>query len=69
LRLAVEHRLRTIAFPAISTGAYAYPLKPAATIAIDTVRKVTRQETTLEEVIFCCYSREDFAVYKKAFEG
>lgn len=64
LRLAVEHRVRTIAFPAISTGAYAYPLKPAATIAIDTVRKVTRQKTTLEEVIFCCYSREDFAVYE-----
>ncbi len=65
LRLAIEHSLRTVAFPAISTGAYAYPLKPAAIIAIDTVRELTRQETTLEEVIFCCYSGEDFAIYKK----
>ncbi len=65
LRLAIEHSLRTVAFPAISTGAYAYPLKPAAVIAISTVRELTRRETTLEEVIFCCYSAEDFAIYNK----
>ena len=52
LRLAIEHSLRTVAFPAISTGAYAYPLKPAAIIAIDGVRGLTRQETTLEESSF-----------------
>jgi len=52
-------------FRPISTGAYAYPLKAAAVIAVHTVREVTQQETTLEEVIFCCYSGEDFAVYKK----
>jgi O-acetyl-ADP-ribose deacetylase (regulator of RNase III) len=68
LRLAIEHSLRTVAFPAISTGAYAYPLRPAAVIAIDTARELTRQETTLEEVIFCCYSGEDFAIYKKLLE-
>ena len=68
LRLAIEHSLRTVAFPAISTGAYAYPLRPAAVIAIDMVRELTRQETTLEEVIFCCYSGEDFAIYKKLLE-
>jgi len=65
LRLAIDHGLRSVAFPAISTGAYAYPLKAAAVIAVNTVREVTQQETTLEEVIFCCYSGEDFAVYKK----
>jgi len=65
LRLAVERGFRSIAFPAISTGAYAYPLKAAASIAIATVQEMTRQNTTLEEVIFCCYSGEDFAVYKK----
>jgi O-acetyl-ADP-ribose deacetylase (regulator of RNase III) len=37
-------------------------------IAIDTVRELTLQETTLEEVIFCCYSGEDFAIYKKLLE-
>ena len=68
LRLAIEHSLRTVAFPAISTGAYAYPLRPAAVIAIDMVRELTRQETTLEEVIFCCYSGSDFAIYKKLLE-
>lgn len=65
MRLAVAHGLRSVAFPAISTGAYAYPLKAAAAIAIQTVREMTRHETVLEEVIFCCYSGEDFAVYKK----
>jgi O-acetyl-ADP-ribose deacetylase len=65
LKLAVEHHVRSIAFPAISTGAYAYPLKLATAIAIDSVRQFTSQSDTLEEVVFSCYSGEDFAVYKR----
>jgi O-acetyl-ADP-ribose deacetylase (regulator of RNase III) len=52
LRLALEHGLRSVAFPAISTGAYAYPLKAAAAIAIHIVREMTRHEVVLEEVTF-----------------
>jgi O-acetyl-ADP-ribose deacetylase len=65
LHLAVQNDIRSIAFPAISTGAYAYPLKLATAIAIDSVRRFTSQRDSLEKVVFCCYSSEDFAVYKR----
>jgi O-acetyl-ADP-ribose deacetylase (regulator of RNase III) len=65
LKLANTHGIRTVAFPAISTGAYAYPLKAATATAIATVRKYIEQEQSLDEVIFCCYSGEDHATYKR----
>ena len=65
LRLATAHKLRSIAFPAISTGAYSYPLEEASAIAISSVRRVISEGDCFEEVIFCCYSREDFALYKR----
>ena len=68
LRLAAERNLRSIAFPAISTGAYAYPLKAATEIAINAVRDFTSKSQAIEEVVFCCYSAEDLATYKKIYE-
>src|SRR3984957_3682424 len=58
LRLAAEKELKSIAFPAISTGAYAYPLKAATAIAISAVRRITDQSAYIDEVLFCCYSGE-----------
>ena len=69
LRLAVENDLRSIAFPAISTGAYAYPLIEATEIAIETVRGFTRESKVIEEVVFCCYSGEHFATYKRLMQA
>jgi O-acetyl-ADP-ribose deacetylase (regulator of RNase III) len=65
LRVAAENNLRSIAFPAIGTGAYAYPLKLATTIAISSVRRMTSQGDSFDEVVFCCYSGEDLAIYKR----
>jgi O-acetyl-ADP-ribose deacetylase (regulator of RNase III) len=65
LRLAVDNNLKSIAFPAISTGAYAYPLKEATEIAIREVRRFTKESGALQEVVFCCYSGEHFAAYQK----
>jgi len=65
LRLAVQRNLRSIAFPAISTGAYAYPLKEATEIAIRGVRRFAAETDALDDVVFCCYSGEHFATYKK----
>jgi O-acetyl-ADP-ribose deacetylase (regulator of RNase III) len=65
LRLATEKNLRSIAFPAISTGAYAYPLKEATEIAIRSVREFTGRSEALDKVVFCCYSGEHFATYKR----
>ena len=63
LELAEENRLSSIAFPAISTGVYGFPLRPAAEIAVSTVRRFTEQETSVAEVIFCCFSTGDYEVY------
>jgi O-acetyl-ADP-ribose deacetylase len=65
LKLAMERKLKSIAFPAISTGAYAFPLKPATEIAIASVTNFTKQGEVFDEILSCCYSGEDFAMYKK----
>jgi O-acetyl-ADP-ribose deacetylase len=66
LRLAADKQLRSLAFPAISTGAYAYPLKLATEVAVATVRGFLAEYMDFEEIIFCCYSGEDFTIYKRA---
>ena len=63
LRLAAEHRVKSIAFPSISTGAYGYPIAQAATIAVDTVREVLARPTSVELVRFVCFSKGDWTVY------
>lgn len=63
LQIAAEHTLATIAFPAISTGVYGYPIQLATETAIATVSEFTLTETSLKEVIFCCFSAEDYGIY------
>jgi O-acetyl-ADP-ribose deacetylase (regulator of RNase III) len=65
LKLAAEHGLRSIAFPAISTGVYGYPMEDATAIAIETVREVTQKPSSLERVCFVCFSETDLAVYQR----
>ncbi|KPC49357.1 O-acetyl-ADP-ribose deacetylase [Amantichitinum ursilacus] len=64
LQLAAEHGVQRIAFPAISTGVYGYPLDEATRIAINTVRGVTEDPAMPQEVIFCCFSARDLAMYE-----
>lgn len=63
LSLAARHQLDSIAFPAISTGIYGYPLAPATEIA---VREVRNWAGNPQRVIFCCFSAEVAAVYSAA---
>jgi ADP-ribosyl-[dinitrogen reductase] hydrolase len=63
LALAAAQDARTVAFPAISTGVYGYPLVAAAEIAVRTVREAT--PSAVEEVVFCCFSDGDLAVYQQ----
>ncbi len=66
LNLAAAHALDTVAFPAISTGAYGYPMELAAEVAIATVREFTERAARPSQIIFCCYTREDYATYQRA---
>jgi O-acetyl-ADP-ribose deacetylase (regulator of RNase III) len=65
LELALSHRLKSIAFPAISCGAYGYPLEEAIPVAIGTVRGFVRLDA-LDRVLFACASAAVLSVYQAA---
>lgn len=65
LEIAAENGIQTIAFPSISTGIYGYPIELAAKVAVTTVRDSMAAFSTIREVIFCCYSSTDLAVYRQ----
>ena len=66
LRLAVSEKLKTIAFPSISTGAYRYPIEKASRIALTTVKEFLEREDKLDKVVFVLFTRHDLEIYKKA---
>jgi O-acetyl-ADP-ribose deacetylase (regulator of RNase III) len=65
LQLSVEKGAKSIAFPAISTGAYRYPLWEASRIAVSTARNFAANSNSLNEIIFCCFSESDLEVYEE----
>lgn len=62
LALARAHACRRLAFPCISTGLYGYPVAEAAQIAVGTVREAATADA-FDEILFCCHSAQDLAVY------
>ncbi|MFC1618982.1 O-acetyl-ADP-ribose deacetylase [Candidatus Neomarinimicrobiota bacterium] len=68
LQLAVDNGVRTVAFPSISTGAYGYPIRQAAAIAINTVQTHLAVESSIDEVRFVCFSDSDYLVYREALQ-
>ncbi|MEJ0106343.1 MAG: O-acetyl-ADP-ribose deacetylase [Bacteroidota bacterium] len=64
LRLAVEYKIETIAFPNISTGIYSYPKDEAAKIAIQTVNGFLQSVSSIKRNCFVCYDEENFLIYK-----
>lgn len=64
LELAREHAVRTIAFPAISTGVYRFPAERAAGIALATVRSHL-EASGVEQVRFVCFGAETLAIYRR----
>jgi O-acetyl-ADP-ribose deacetylase len=65
LRLAEAHGLREVAFPAISTGAYGFPLERATRIAVREVLDGLLRRPELERVVLCCFSAGDAEVYAR----
>lgn len=69
LRLASEHGLRTIAFPAISTGVYGFPVPRAARIAVRAVASGLTEDPSLTRVVLCCFGAESRAAHVHALEN
>lgn len=67
LRLAAESGLRSIAFPAISTGVYGYPFEAASRIAIRTADDFLKSPGTIEEVVFILYGNRDYEGFRQIF--
>lgn len=64
LKLAVENKIKSMAFPAISTGIYRFPLERATKIAVTEVKKFLEKNDTIEKVIFVCFDEETYEIYK-----
>jgi len=64
LKLAVENGIKTVAFPAISTGVYRFPLERAVKIAVSEVKKLLKANNLIEKVVFVCFDEETKKCYR-----
>jgi O-acetyl-ADP-ribose deacetylase (regulator of RNase III) len=65
LQIALENRIKTIAFPAISCGAYGYPVEEAAQIALETTREFLAVNDEIKKVIFVVWGDDVYEAYRK----
>ena len=68
LNLAAKHELRSVAFPAISTGVYGYPAEKAAMVAVTAIADALGGLSFPDRVIFCCFSEASARLHQKALE-
>ncbi|NLM11523.1 MAG: O-acetyl-ADP-ribose deacetylase [Clostridiaceae bacterium] len=66
LNLAVENRIKTIAFPSISTGAYRFPVKRAAGIAIKEIAGFLKENSSIDQVFMVCFDNKTKDAYQEA---
>ena len=69
MRLADEHRLRSVAFPSISTGIYHFPVEQAAPIAVGEVTRALAAGSSVERVVFVCFDLTTFRLYQAAVQA
>ena len=68
-RLAREHSLRTLAFPAISSGIYHYPIEQAVEIALSETVTALNENPAIEKVIFACFGDDVYTAYQRAIKS
>ena len=69
LELCVEHKITSVSFPSISTGAYGYPVNEAARIAIKTVRDFLESHPSIKLVRFVLFDEATFQVYQSVYQN
>ena len=69
LQVAVENGIKTIAFPAISCGAYGYPIPEAAQMAVKTTREFLGNTNKIEKVIFVLWGEDIYQAWRKVCEN
>jgi len=69
LKLVDEHNLKSMAFPAISTGIFGFPKDRCAEIMLSTTISYVERGTSIEEIVFCLYDSETFGVFRKTLAG
>ncbi|GMO57765.1 MAG: O-acetyl-ADP-ribose deacetylase [Termitinemataceae bacterium] len=65
LLAAYQEGCQSIAFPNISTGAYAYPKSDAANVAIKTVREILTEISPIKKIVFVCFDEQNYKIYKE----
>lgn len=67
LTLAVKNKVKTIAFPAISTGVYGFPLERATKIAVKEIKDFLNKNQSIEKVIFVCFDEKTYRTYQNIY--
>ncbi|MDH3453658.1 MAG: O-acetyl-ADP-ribose deacetylase [Desulfuromonadales bacterium] len=68
MQLAVDHKLRSVAFPSISTGVYGFPIERASRIALRVILDFIATEESAPRVVVTCFSEQDLNVYRQAYQ-
>ena len=66
LNLAETNKIKSIAFPSISTGVYGFPVEKASIIAVSAVKDFISRRTIIMKIIFCTFSENDFRIYSQS---
>jgi O-acetyl-ADP-ribose deacetylase (regulator of RNase III) len=69
LKLAAENKIRSVAFPAISTGVYRFPLERATKIAVDEVTKFFNNNDEIEKIIFVAFDEATYDIYNSTLNS
>lgn len=67
LKLAADKKIKTIAFPSVSTGIYGYPVEKASAIALKEIKAFLEANSSVDKVIIVCFDNETYLVYKKNY--
>ena len=67
LELAIRNKLKTVAFPAIGTGAFRFPVERAFQVALESIRKFTGYSEAIDEIFLVAFDQETFDIFKKNF--